>query len=219
MKSEVRSQKSETVLVCFALKEEAAPFRKIASNKSGFTILFTGIGKINAEKSVRDFLTIHSPRLVLSCGFAGGLNPDLDLGAVIFATEDETLRQQLIAANARPANFFCTAQIAITVAEKNQLRQKTGADAVEMESEAIRSVCRERGIPCATVRVVSDTAKEDLPLDFNQFSKPDLSLDYGKLAWAIAKSPWKIGALLRLRKRCRFAAEQLAEVLRKIIFP
>ena len=69
-----------------------------------------------------------------------------------------------------------------------------------MESEAIQDICREQRLPCATVRVISDTANEDLPLDFNQLSKPDLNLDYGKLAWAIVKSPGKIPALLRLQK-------------------
>ena len=85
-----------------------------------------------------------------------------------------------------------------------------------MESAAIHAVCRERGIPCATVRVISDTANEDLPLDFNALAKPDKNLDYGKLAWAIAKSPGKIGALLKLQKKTRFAAEQLAAVLGRI---
>jgi hypothetical protein len=35
-------------LVCFALKEEAAPFRKVAAGQSGISILFTGIGRQNA---------------------------------------------------------------------------------------------------------------------------------------------------------------------------
>ena len=228
-----------STLVCFALKEEAAPFGKITAGKSGISILITGIGRQNAEKSVREFLANNSPKLVLTCGFAGGLNPDLKLGEVVFETVNaplapslsplggervsvgtgEGLFSKLLAAGAKPANFFCADHIATTVAEKKKLRDETGADAVEMESAAIHAVCRERGIPCATVRVISDTANEDLPLNFNPLSKPDKSLDYGKLFWAIAKSPGKAGGLLRLQKNCRFAAERLAEVLAKITFP
>jgi adenosylhomocysteine nucleosidase len=207
------------LLICFALKEEAAPFRKIAVGKSGVTILLTGIGRQNAEKSLREFLATHSPKFVLTCGFAGGLNSELKLGEVIFETSDETLRGKLLGAGAKPLKIFCADRIATTVAEKKKLRAETGADAVEMESGAIHVVCRERGIPCATVRVISDTANEDLPLDFNALSKPDKNLDFGKLFLAIAKSPGKIPALMQLQKKTKFAAEQLANVLTKITFP
>jgi hypothetical protein len=88
-----------------------------------------------------------------------------------------------------------------------------------MESAAIHAVCRERGIPCATVRVISDTADEDLPLDFNALAKPDKNIDFGELAWVIVKSPGKIGALMALQKKTKFAAEQLAAVLAKAVFP
>jgi adenosylhomocysteine nucleosidase len=124
----------------------------------------------------------------------------------------------LVATGAKPAKFFCADRIATTVGEKKKLREETGADAVEMESAAIHAVCRERGIPCATVRVISDTAGEDLPLDFNALAKSDMHLHYGKLTAAILKSPGKIGALLKLQKRTRFAAEQLADTLGKIIW-
>ena len=125
----------------------------------------------------------------------------------------------MIAAGARPAKFFCADRIATTVIEKKKLRAETGADAVEMESGAIHAVCRERGIPCVTVRVISDTAGEDLPLDFNQLAKPDMNLDYGKLAWAIARAPGKIGALMKLHKNTLFAAEHLAAVLEEFTSP
>jgi adenosylhomocysteine nucleosidase len=212
-------------LVCFALKEEAAPFHKIAARKSGISILIVGIGRQNAGKSVREFLAASATKLVLTCGFAGGLNPDLKLGDVVFEIDNQSetphgiSSDRLAAADAKPAKIFCADRIATTVAEKNKLRAETGADAVEMESAAIHAVCRERGIPCATVRVISDTANEDLPLDFNALSKPDKSLDFGKLAWAIAKSPGKIGALLELQKKTRFAAERLADVLSKVLTP
>jgi adenosylhomocysteine nucleosidase len=225
-------------LACFALKEEAAPFRKIAAGKSGISILITGIGRKNAEKSVREFLANNSPKLVLTCGFAGGMNPELKLGEVVFETSFPSSSrresaqteignqlepthvgcyEQLVAAGAKPAKFFCADRIATTVGEKKKLRAETGADAVELESVAIHAICRERGIPCATVRVISDTANQDLPLDFNRLSKPDMNLDYGKLAWAVVKSPGKIDALRRLQQNCQSAANQLAAVLAKIL--
>jgi uridine phosphorylase len=247
-------------LICFALKEEAAPFRKIAagmvaSAQADISILLTGIGRQNAEKSLREFLNScrsrgdetqikkeletphvvsYEPNLVLTCGFAGGLNPDLKLGDVVFelpltpslspsdgervsARTGEGLVAKLLAGGAKPANFFYADRIATTVAEKKKLRAETGTDAVEMESAAIHAVCREHGIPCATVRVISDTANEDLPLDFNALAKPDKSLDFGKLFLTIAKSPGKIGALMELQKKTKFAAERLADVLIEIL--
>jgi adenosylhomocysteine nucleosidase len=205
-----------TVLVCFAMEEEAGRFRKIAAGKSGISILITGIGRRNAEKSVREFLATNSPELVLTCGFAGGLNPDLKLGEVVFELTDSELRAQLFAAGAKPAKFFCADRIATTVTEKKKLRHETGADAVEMESLAIHDVCRDHGLPCATVRVISDTADKDLPLDFNALFNADLSLNHGRLALVIAKSPGKIGALMKLQKQTKAAAEKLAEILRRI---
>jgi adenosylhomocysteine nucleosidase len=222
-----------STLVCFALKEEAAPFHKVAAQRPGVFTIIVGIGRQNAEKSVRRFLASCSPELVLTCGFAGGLNPDLKIGDVVFelpltpslsssdgervAQPGEELSAKLLAAGAKPVKFFCTDRIATTVAEKKTLREQTGADAVEMESAAIHAVCAEKNIPCATVRVVSDTADEALPLDFNALAKADKSLDFGKLAWAIARSPGKIGALMALQKKTQLAAQQLAEVLSKIL--
>ena len=212
------------LLVCFALKEEAVPFHKIAARHPGVITLIVGIGRQNAEKSVRSFLATSSPELVLTCGFAGGLNPDLQLGDVVFESgkqkaESRNWEERLLAAGAKPANFFCANRIATTVFEKKKLRAETGADVVEMESTAIQVVCSDYGIPCVTVRVISDTAHEDLPLDFNALAKPDQNLDFGKLAWAIAKSPGKIPALMAVGKKTKFAAQQLAEVLAKIISP
>jgi adenosylhomocysteine nucleosidase len=208
----------ESVLVCFAMKEEAAPFRKIAAGKSGVSILITGIGRDNSRRSLLTLLAQSTPRRVLTCGFAGGLDPALKIGDVIFEPQDVSSHEKRLHAGARPGKFFCADRIASTAAEKKKLRDETGADAVEMESAEIHAICRERGIPCVTVRVISDTAHDDMPLDFNQLSKPDMSLDFGKLAWAIAKSPGKIGALMKLQKETAFAAERLAQALAAIIW-
>jgi len=96
------------------------------------------------------------------------------------------------------------------------VRAETGADAVEMESQIICAICLEQKIPSAIVRVILDTASEDLPLDFNVIMTADQRMHYGKLALALMKSPGKIGALLRLRKQARLAAENLGRVLDRI---
>ena len=219
MKPKIHNQKEEVgTLVCFAVKEEAAPFQKLAMKIPDISILITGIGRQNAETTLRKFLAKNLPKLVLTCGFAGGLNPELEIGDVVYITGYAALDQRLTDADARHASFFGASRIATTVAEKKQLHATTGADVVEMESGAILAVCRESRIPCAMVRAISDTAGEDLPLDFNQLYRPDMSLDYGKLAWAVAKAPWKIGGLIQLHKKTSYAAQQLANVLAKVVW-
>jgi len=204
--------------LCFALSEEAAPFKKQCGER--VPIFYTGIGRFNAEKAVREYLKTHAPGLLLTCGFAGGLEPGLKVGEVVFevsANGSDSLLARMAAAGAKPAKILCVDKIATTAGEKRKLRDETGADAAEMESGAVQAVCRAQGIACATVRVISDTADEDLPLDFNQFLTPDKTLDMGKLMMAVAKAPWKMGALMDLQKKTKLAAQELAEVLKKII--
>ena len=75
MSAEVGTLRSDSslILVCFALKEEAGAFRKLAGHLPNVRILLTGIGKQNTERTVRDFLRLHKPTQVFSCGFAGAL--------------------------------------------------------------------------------------------------------------------------------------------------
>jgi hypothetical protein len=139
-------------------------------------------------------------------------------GAVLFALEGQPdLRSALLAAGAQPARFHCAGKVAATAAEKKTLWERTGADAVEMESEVVCASCHQQGIPSATVRVVLDPAEEDLPLDFNLLMTSDQRLDGRKLAAALALSPQKIPALLRLRRQSNDAAKKLADVLARIV--
>jgi len=203
----------DRILFCFAVEQEAKYLRG-----PGMETLITGIGRENAERTLHQALKQSPPELLLTCGFAGGLNPFLSTGTVVFSTdEDAGLTPALLEAGACPVKFHCARRVATTVAEKRDLWEATGADAVEMESQIIRAICRAHAIPSATIRVISDAAQENLPLDFNVFMTAEQKLNYGKLILALMTAPQKIPAILRLQRHTQLAAKNLAKVLTRIV--
>jgi adenosylhomocysteine nucleosidase len=207
-----------TRLVCFAVKEEAAFFRPWARSQADVQLLITGMGNKNAKDAFLQSLSVALPRLVLTCGFAGGLDPDLKCGEVICETDDSAgLQRALAQSGMRAARFHCADSVAVTAATKLDLRRQTGADSVEMESGAIRAIAREKGIPSATLRVILDTAGEDLPLDFNRLMTPDMRMDSVKLCLSLARAPGKIPELIRFGKRTQMAARALARALEQVL--
>ncbi|MBU6399147.1 MAG: hypothetical protein KGS61_02415 [Verrucomicrobia bacterium] len=203
----------DRILVCFALPEEAAPFRRQTRARRDVEVLLTGIGQANARSAIHPAIA-PPPRFVFSCGFTGALRPGLTIGTVLFnADPGFPFTPALESAGAIPAQFLCADRIFSTAREKGAAWQSARADAVEMESGVVREVCRGHHIPSATVRVISDTADEDLPLDFNRLMTRSRRMNYLKLAGALFRSPGRIRSLLKLQRQCRAAAESLARVL------
>jgi hypothetical protein len=204
------------ILVTFAVKEEM----KFFPGGPGIRRYITGMGRDNAENAITAALEQIHPRLVLTCGFAGGLNPVLKSNEIVFSADDGSpVYDTLKNAGGTPVSFFCARRVAITSEEKQRLWRGMGSDAVEMESESIRDYCRERDIPSATVRVISDTALEDLPLDFNTLLSPAQKIHYGKLTWALVRAPFKLAELLAFQQKTVDAAKSLGEFLTKVLQP
>ena len=201
-------------LLTFAVKEEARSLAVPSNTK----VILTGMGRDNAEDAIRQALTQFKPRLVLTCGFAGGLNPVLKSNEIIFdAEETVVLKERLLQLKATPVQFFCARRVAITAEEKQRLWRATGLDAVEMESDSIREICREKAIPSATIRVISDTAHEDLPLDFNKLRSPSQNIDYKKLGWALLRAPGKMMELISFQQKTVEASKSLSGFLQKLV--
>jgi nucleoside phosphorylase len=175
------------------------------------------MGSRNAERQLHRRLTREPPNLVLSCGFAGALASHLTHGTVLFELEPEPrlipLGEALASAGAVRGRFHCSSRVAVSADEKRQLQVQTGADAVEMESGVIREICRLRGIAAATVRVISDTAQENLPLDFNALMSPAQRIRFFALAAQLFRRPALIPDLLRFERQCGAAAANLATAL------
>lgn len=212
----------------FAVPEEARPFerewrrdgagRATGRGRGMLHTVVTGMGAENAARAARAQLDRHRPRWVITSGFAGGLDPALAVGQVVFEADGEfPLTPALRRAGGRPGVLVQTARVAVTAGEKRALRVATGADAVEMESSAIRAVCREAGIPAATVRVISDAAHHDLPLDFNALMGPGHRLRMDRLILRVLSSPRLVPRLLRFQRQVGGAAGGLARLLTRVL--
>lgn len=202
-------------LVCFAVKEEAKFFRgALIPGRAKVQAFITGMGRKNADESIREAVALLKPERVLTCGFAGGLNPKLEVGTVGYDCDvDVGLASHLAELGAQPVQFYCAERVAVTAAEKHELWQSTGADAVEMESSVIRTFCREAHIPSATIRVISDSADQDLPLDFNALMTSDARINYAKLICNLLSSPGRIPRLIQFQRQTITTGRRLGEVL------
>jgi nucleoside phosphorylase len=212
---------SRLTWVCFAVREEAGPFRSLVRTNPRIRVLVTGMGRRNSQTTLSAALSQgNPPKLLITAGFAGGLTPDLARNTVVFSADhNPALQARLIAAGARKVRFHCAECVVTTAAEKRTLHASTGCEAVEMESQFIRALCAIEQIPAATVRVILDTADQDLPLDFDALMDAQQCIDTRKLAMHLLKSPWLIAPLLRLQRHSARAARHLGEFLEKILQP
>jgi len=139
-------------------------------------------------------------------------------GRVVYEAErGSALEAALEAGGAVRGRFHCADRVLVTAAEKASAWRATGASAVEMESGVLRACFEQGGIPMATVRVISDTAMESLPLDFNRYATPDMRMDYPRLMGALVRRPAVALELMRFRRRLGRAAGALASVLWKAV--
>jgi adenosylhomocysteine nucleosidase len=212
------------LLLCFAVKEEMKFFAPHRSGGKGpqvattFQVWMTGIGRKNAAENARKAIARMKPERVITAGFAGGLNPKLKCGTVVYEEDfDAGFGADLEELGAVPAKFHCHRRVAITTEEKAALWRETGADAVEMESSVIRTICREFHIPSATIRVISDDATQDLPLDFNALMTSEDRINYLKLFGAVLSRPSRIPKLIGFQQQTLDAARKLGAVLEELL--
>jgi adenosylhomocysteine nucleosidase len=152
----------------------------------------------------------HQVDRILSIGFCGALDPTLQIGDIVVSGEvPKGLQTSFV-----QGEVVSVDRVAFTAREKSDLRASTGAAVVEMESAAVARKAREWDVPFGCVRVVSDVAGDDLPLDFNQYRDADGRFERTRIALAALGRPFTVlPRLVRLDRDCRRAAERVGEFL------
>ena len=166
----------------------------------------TGIGKVNAAAAASLLLSRFEVEALICSGVAGGLNPELPVGAVVLAERlaihdfgvvaggqltatasgeipigaPELTEAPLVAEPVRAAlqrleaalaerlghpirrGAVVTADYFLNCGEtRDALRARFGADAIDMESGALRQVADAWGRPLYVIRTLSDLAGEE----------------------------------------------------------
>lgn len=142
---------------------------------------------------------------VISTGYCGALDPALSIGDIVVSGEAPATGRTFVKGRVHSSD-----RVIVTSPEKRKLLLATGAVAVDMEAATVGEKAAQWNVPFRCIRVVSDTAQEDLPLDFNQFQDSSGRFSLGRIAMHALLRPFSVlPALLRLNKNCRNAGKQL----------
>ena len=185
----------------------AAFSREIVSNNRRWLLIANGPGPRLVDHALQIKPSVDR---VVSIGFCGALDPALRIGDIVVSGEvPEELGASFV-----QGDVLSLDRVAITAAEKGELRASTQAAVVEMESAAVARKAREWDMPFGCVRVVSDVADENMPLDFNRYRNADGRFSRTRIALAAMGHPFTVlPGLIRLDRNCRLAAERLGEFL------
>lgn len=158
---------------------------------------------------------------LVSTGFCGALDHALEPCDIFVATEilqsrdrQGAFTQSLACArgSVKTGKLLSIDHVAITAAEKAEFR-KTGADVIEMEAAGVAAKAEEYKLPFYCIRVVTDTASESLPLDFNRMRDAEGRFSRSKIIAAALLRPAVIPELLKLNRRCTNAATALGDFI------
>ena len=186
-----------------------------------------GMGYARARRATEALIEGHSPSWLLSCGFAGALQPQMKVGNIIVANEivDQHGQQFSIdiklasdAARGMYVGRVLTAdEIVRTIAEKQALHDQYGAIAVDMESLAVAQVARDRHVRFMGVRAISDDMSADLPSEVLSVMGGSGAVRVGAVIGALWKRPSSMKDMLNLRGHAEAASKSLASFLDGVV--
>jgi len=173
------------IAVTFALPAESSEFLRLLGNRSrvrrdGISIvqgtigdrtievLHTGVGEKICRERIGNFLRDQQFDLLISAGFAGALNHELQINDLLVAKNFSTidLKQAHLLFSplvTHPIDLLTVRAVIDSSEERERIARESGASAVDMETEFIAQACATHGIPLLSLRVITDTPTQPFP--------------------------------------------------------
>jgi nucleoside phosphorylase len=171
------------IAVTFALPSESSEFLRRLGNKSrvnrngisivrgtighrSIEVIHTGVGESVCRKRIGKFLENQQFDFLISAGFAGSLNHELQVNDLLVAKNVSTVdlkHASLSNVSIYVANMVTVPVLIDSSEERERMARESGASAVDMETEFIARACAARGIPLLALRVITDTPTQPFP--------------------------------------------------------
>jgi adenosylhomocysteine nucleosidase len=180
--------------------------------KDVWVVVCGGIGAEAARRASEAIISLYRPGLVISAGFAGGLDPALEVGHTM------TPRHVIDASDGSRTDLAFGEGVLISFAEIADVEQKTklgqayGAHAVDMEAASVARSAQAHGVKFLACKAISDSSKSSLP-PIAHFVGSDGQLDAFKFLAYVAVRPWLWVKLQRLATDSAMAASRLCVAL------
>ncbi len=171
-----------------------------------------GIGAEAARRAAEAIIVLYKPALVISAGFAGGLDPALKAGHAL------TPRLVIDAGDGSRTDSGAGEGVLVSFAAVADSEQKTslarayGADVVDMEAAAVSRCAQAHGIQFTACKVVSDSRDQRLP-PVARFVASDGTFQSFRFLAHVAVRPWLWAGVGQLARNSSIAARSLCERL------
>jgi len=196
-------------------------------------LVTSGMGLRRAREAARCLVELKVPRLLISFGIAGAVEPDLEIGDVVaaggvclleggvpgplqpLAVWPTTSTQAMIRAlTGRSAHLFTGAAVTTQGSQSIQNRPAEMTHPIlEMETAGIAKEAAERGLPLLSIRAISDGPRAPLPINPDEMMDQDANLQTGKLLKAVIRHPGILLQSRRMMRNARIAADNTAAAL------
>jgi nucleoside phosphorylase len=228
------------IAVTFALPAESSEFLSRLTNKSHadrngvriirgkiadreIQVLHTGVGERVCRQRLGKFLGNQQFDFLISTGFAGALNDQLQIGDLLLAKNFSTVdlnekRSSVSRLPIQMADLFTAPRLSDSSDARTEIARTTGASAVDMETEFIARACATHGIPLLSLRVITDTPREPFPAPAHVlFDVAKQRTNLPKLATFFLTHPSRIPGLLQFARKIAHARKTLADAVVAIV--
>jgi len=226
------------IAVTFALPAESSEFLRRLGNKSranrngirivhgtighrSMEVIHTGVGENICRQRIGRFLENQQFDFLISAGFAGSLNHELQVNDLLVAKNFSTVdlkHASLSNVSIYAANMLTVSALIDSGEERERIAHESGAAAVDMETEFIARACATHGIPLLALRVITDTPTQPFPAPPSVlFNIQKQRTHVAALARFLLAHPGRVLGLVQFARRITRARKILSNALVRIV--